>query len=162
MLTSLRQLEGLPVIWQDRQIGFVERSVPDSDAKHLQGLIIRKGLGAAKWAPSRAISLIGKRCVLLSSKPVSMPKQPIPQLKLAYLTSGERVGPITDGLLHRGSFRLVALEISPGTLQRLHGQSAYAQEYHVLREGLRQGQAMVTSLLSWTELEKALRKEDKQ
>lgn len=160
MLTSLRQLEGLPVIWQDRQMGFVERVVPDPDARYLQGIILRKGLGAAKWAARERISVIGKRCVLLSGKPESLPRSPFPELKLAYLTTGERIGPITDGLLYRGSLRLMALEISPGGLQRLRGQTAYAREYCVLKEGLRQGQAMVTALQTWAELEQALRKED--
>ena len=57
MLTSLNRIAGMPVIWQDRQIGCVERAIADASARRLRGLVIRKGIGLARWLPS-GLSLI--------------------------------------------------------------------------------------------------------
>ena len=43
MLTSLNRMVGLPVVWQDRQLGYVERAVPDARARRLSGVVVRKG-----------------------------------------------------------------------------------------------------------------------
>jgi len=160
VLSSLRQLEGLPVVWQDRLVGFVERGVPDKNARILEGLILRKGIGSAKWADAVSISVVGKKCILLREKPKHLSGRAAPELRLAYMTTGQRIGPVTDGILSRTSLRLLALEISPGPIHHLQGKSAYAREYCVIGEGLRKGQAMISSLLSWTELETALGKEE--
>ena len=39
MLTSLNRMVGLPVVWQDRQLGYVERVVPDAHARKLCGVV---------------------------------------------------------------------------------------------------------------------------
>ena len=44
MLTSLNRMVGLPVVWQDRQLGYVERAVPDARARRLSGVVVRKGI----------------------------------------------------------------------------------------------------------------------
>lgn len=162
MLTSLRQLEGLPAVWQDRLVGFVERGVPDDEARRLNGLIIRKGLGTSRWVDADSISTMGKNCILLREKPEGLAGRSAPELHLAYLTSGRRIGPVTDGILCRKTLKLLALEISPGPLHYLRGRNAYAMEYHVVNGGLNKGQTMVNSLLSWTELQAVLGKEEKE
>lgn len=162
MLTSLRQLEGLPTVWQDRLVGYVERGVPDEEALRLEGLIIRRGLGPSRWVDAGSISTMGKRCILLREKPERLSGRSAPELYLAYLTTGERIGPVTDGILNRKNLRLLALEISPGPLHHLRGQNAYAREYRVISGGLRKGQTMVNGLLSWTELQTVLGKEEQE
>ena len=51
MLTSLNRIAGMPVIWQDRQIGCVERAISDASARRLRGLVIRKGIGVLDTDP---------------------------------------------------------------------------------------------------------------
>ena len=58
MLTSLNRMVGLPVVWQDRQLGYVERAVPDAHARRLSGVVVRKGIGAAKWVSSDGIAVV--------------------------------------------------------------------------------------------------------
>ena len=38
MLTSLNRMVGLPVVWQDRRLGYVERAVPDARARRLSAV----------------------------------------------------------------------------------------------------------------------------
>ena len=73
MLTSLNRMVGLPVVWQDRQLGYVERAVPDARARRLSGVVVRKGIGAAKWVSSDGIAVVGSRCVLIRQKPGAVP-----------------------------------------------------------------------------------------
>ena len=73
MLTSLNRIAGMPVIWQDRQIGCVERAIADTSARRLRGLVIRKGIGTARWLPAGSVRLIGRRCVLAGAKPEPLP-----------------------------------------------------------------------------------------
>ena len=73
MLTSLNRIAGMPVIWQDRQIGCVERAIADASARRLRGLVIRKGIGLARWLPSSSVRLVGRTCVLAGAKPEPLP-----------------------------------------------------------------------------------------
>ena len=73
MLTSLNRMVGLPVVWQDRQLGYVERAIPDAHARRLSGVVVRKGIGAAKWVSSDGIAVVGSRCVLIRQKPGAVP-----------------------------------------------------------------------------------------
>ena len=131
MLTSLNRMVGLPVVWQDRQLGYVERAVPDARARRLSGVVVRKGIGAAKWVSSDGIAVVGSRCVLIRQKPGAVPDSQPGSLGRAFLTTGECVGEVTDMILHGDSLRLEALELSPGPVYRLLGKRAYAAQYRV-------------------------------
>ena len=96
MLTSLNRMVGLPVVWQDRQLGYVERAVPDARARRLSGVVVRKGIGAAKWVSSDGIAVVGSRCVLIRQKPGAVPDSRPGSLGRAFLTTGECVGEVTD------------------------------------------------------------------
>ena len=142
MLTSLNRMVGLPVVWQDRQLGYVERAIPDAHARRLSGVVVRKGIGAAKWVSSDGIAVVGSRC-----------------LGRAFLTTGECVGEVTDMILHGDSLRLEALELSPGPVYRLLGKRAYAAQYRV-GGGSREGEVVVPRLLTWAQLKRTLGEED--
>ncbi len=152
MLTSLKRMVGLPVVWQDRRIGYVERAVPDARAKRLYGVVVRKGIGGAKWSPAQSIVVVGRQCVLLGEKPGSVPDGSRGDLRRAFLTSGECVGEVSDAILCGDTLRLMALEVSPGPVYRLLGRRAYAERYRVKGVQDAPGEVVVPRLLTWAEL----------
>lgn len=157
MLTSLNRMIGLPVILGDRQMGSVERAVADARARRLSGLVIRRGLGGARWVPAEGVELVGEKCVLIRRKPIRPPEKNEPGGRIALLTTGERVGDVTDALLMGDTLRLIALEISPGPLYRLMGRSTYATSY---RERETERAVIVPRLITWAELNRTLREGD--
>lgn len=159
MLTSLNRLIGMPVVWEDRRLGYVERGVTDAAARCLRGVVIRRGIGAAKWIPSRAMKLVGLRCILLRSGPQPMPEDQKSMPGQVCLTTGERLGQVTDGLLNGSTFRMLALEVSPGPLYRLMGKCAYAAEYRVIQAGARAGEVVVPGLQTWAEVQRSMGEE---
>lgn len=159
MLTSLNRMVGLPVVWQDRQLGYVERAVADAHARRLSGVVVRKGIGAAKWVCSDGIAVVGSRCVLVREKPGAVPDGQPGQLGRAFLTTGECVGEVTDVILDGDTLRLEALELSQGPVYRLLGRRAYASQYRV-DGGARAGEVVVPRLLTWAQLRRTLGEED--
>ncbi|MBE5802357.1 MAG: hypothetical protein E7319_08730 [Clostridiales bacterium] len=160
MLTTLNRLVGLPVIWQGKQMGLVERGVPDTQANHLSGLVIRRGMRAAKWVPSQAVTMIGQQCVMVRGKPKRIPRDLPEPMKRVYLVDGQCVGEVTDAVVGADSLRVYALEISSGPLYRLMGQRMYAADYRVRQEKLHTGEVVAPRLLSWAEMERMLQEED--
>ena len=55
----LGQVLGLPAVCGERVVGHVERAVPDESGRQVQGFIIRRGLGGAKWADRSAVTVLG-------------------------------------------------------------------------------------------------------
>lgn len=159
MLTSLNRIAGMPVIWQDRQIGCVERAIADASARRLRGLVIRKGIGTARWLPAGSVRLIGRRCVLAGAKPEALPDGLTDVMMQAYLTTGERAGQVSDALFSGLTLQLVALEITPGPVYALLGRCAYTVSYRVIHAGKRAGQAMVSELMTWAEFREHSRRE---
>ena len=159
MLMTLNQMMGMPVVWQGNVVGQVDRGVTDADASRLMGLIIRYGLGAAKWVPSQGINLIGRRCIVASLRPIRLPGQLPPVANRVYRTNGCLLGEITDAVLCVETQRVMALEVSESLLGRLRGQRRYAVDYRIGRTGASAGQAVVTSLLSWAEIQRRFKEE---
>ena len=156
MLTSLNRIAGMPVIWQDRQIGCVERAIADTSARRLRGLVIRKGIGTARWLPAGSVRLIGRRCVLAGATPEPLPDGLTDVMMQAYLTTGERAGQVSDALFSGLTLQLVALEITPGPVYALLGRCAYTVSYRVAGDGK---QTMVSELMTWAEFRERSRRE---
>lgn len=161
MLTSLNRMTGLPVVWQDRQIGCVERAVADVNVMRLSGVVIRKGIGSAKWAPAEGILLAGRQSVVLSREPVRMPRGTDEPVRRAVLTSGGCAGEVSDALIHGDTLRIAALEVSQGLLHRLMGRRQYAVECRLNPYG-EPGEVIVAGLLSWTQLLRRIGEEDER
>lgn len=159
MLTSLNRMVGLPVVWQDRQLGYVERAIADAHARRLSGIVVRKGIGAAKWVCRDGIAVVGSRCVLVREKPGPVPDGQPGMLGRAFLTTGECVGEVTDVILHGDTLRLEALELSQGPVYRLLGRRVYASQFRV-DGGARAGEVVVPRLLTWAQLRRTLGEED--
>lgn len=152
MLITLNQLTGLPVVWQGSVVGHVDHGVMDAGAERLMGLLIRRGLSAAKWVPSQGISLMGQRCVVARSRPLRIPTALPAMIDRVYLTNGSLAGRVTDVLLCRETQRAQALEICESWLGCLLGQRRYAVAYQIGRHDGSAGNAVVPELLSWAEL----------
>lgn len=159
MLTSINRMIGLPVVWQDRQLGQVERAVPDLRNGWLDGMVVRKGIGAARWISRDAVLLAGESCVILNRKPVRMPEQGEEPVGRVFLTTGECVGGVTDAVLDGHTLRIAALEVCQGPLDLFRGRRYYADSYRVSSA---QGTAevVVPRLLSWMQLLRQSGEED--
>lgn len=154
MLTSLNRLIGTPAVWQDRQVGLVESAVADGESGMLHGLLVRKGLGCARWSPREEIVLAGEHCVVLAAAPGRMPELQPRGFGRAFLTAGQCAGTVTDAVLQGETLRIAALEISPGPVYRLLGRCVYAREYRLAADGV-----MVPALLTWSQLMSRLKEE---
>lgn len=158
MLMTLKQMVGMPVICQDRQVGCVENVVPDAFGRRICGVVVRRGMGSAKWAPSAHVALIGRRCVLLDRMPQSMPEMQKECPARVFLSTGEYTGEVTDAVLRGGTLRLTALEVSAGPIDRLLGRRGYAADYRVAAEGM----VVAKQLLSWAQLRCRLGEEERR
>lgn len=156
MLTSLERITGMPVVWKNEQVGLVEQAVADADAHRLCGLIVRKGLRGARWCAAEDITLVGKACVIISQKPVTLPEKRPSAMKQVFLATGQYAGQVTDGLIHPATLALKAIQISPGPIHRLFGYCAYASEYRLDATG----DLIIANLLSWEQLKSQIREED--
>lgn len=154
VLTTLNRVIGMPVILRDKCVGYVERAVPDRFYHRLEGMVVRKGIGLARWLPQADIRLIGRECVLAAQSPRRMPEAEKWHGVQAFLPTGQWTGMVSDAVVEGGSLCLVALEISKGPLYSLLGSRAYASSYRVAGHG---GGAMVQRLLTWTQLQCLLR-----
>ena len=130
-MTSLRRLAGMPVVARGKLLGWVERATLTADGKRLLGLVIRHGLGGARWVPAGQILELGASSVLAQGAPQRPPKEAQQRLGTVYHAQGLCLGLVTDALLHPLRLTVLALEISYGPLYRLAGRSAYATEYSV-------------------------------
>ena len=161
MIVSLSRMTGMPAVWQDRQVGLVERAIPDACTGRLHGLMIRRGIGRAKWASADDVLLAGQSCVVLKRKPHARASHPCSELRRVFLNTGECVGEVTDVLLHGDTLALCALEVCESPLARLMGRRAYAVEYCPNRAG-EPGGVTAASLLSWAQLRSYLGEEDEE
>lgn len=150
MLTSLNRLTGLPVIWRDRQLGYVERAVANVNSMRLDGVVVRRGIGSARWAPADGILLAGRQSVVLSRQPVKMPQQQAEQIRRAVLTSGCCVGEVSDVVICGDTLRIAGLEVSQGPVYRLLGRRAYTPSCRLNAYG-EPGEVVVPQLLSWAQ-----------
>lgn len=127
----LGQLLGLPVILEGRMIGRIERAVISPEGDRLRGVMLRRGLGGAKWASREDIEVLGEVSVILRHPPARAPRDAGFSLRGVRDTGGMALGWVTDAYLHTGSFRLTALEISLGLMEELRGGRYLARRWSV-------------------------------
>lgn len=156
MLMMLDQLTGMPVVWQDKLVGWVEHGITDAQASQLLGLIIRRGLHAAKWVPSHGIRLIGQHCVAVSVQPFRLPLQLPQRVRRMYRDDGSLIGMVTDAVLCAETCQIKALEVCESSLGRFLGRQRYAMEYRIGPETPGGNQAVANTLVTLAELSKRL------
>ena len=155
MLTSVRRLIGMPVLLQNRKLGYVEHAYAGQEK--LEGIVIRHGIGSARWLPAEDILEMRRECVVASCKPSALPQLCPKRADRACGTDGRWVGEVSDWILFNNSPRFAAVEVSPGPIYRLMGHCGYACDFY--RERL-SGSVIVPRLLSWSQLKRLLEEGD--
>lgn len=150
MLTSLNRMTGLPVMWREKQLGYVERAVVDLNSMRMEGVVVRRGIGSARWVSREGIMLVGKECVVLSRLPERMQGRQLPDVRRTF-EGWNSSGMVSDVIVNGDTLCVAALEVSPGPIYRLLGRCAYAPCCRA--DGSREKEGIVLApLLSWTQL----------
>ena len=110
---------GLPAILAGRLVGRVERVVLEQDGHHLRGLVIRRGLGGARWASRDSVSVLGDVSVILDATPVRPPRDADFALSAVHDESGLTLGRVTDAWLCPETLSVTALEVTLGPAEDL-------------------------------------------
>ena len=123
-MVRLGSVTGLPVVCGGRMLGRVEQSILTPSGKSLRGMVIRKGMGGAKWLENDQILVIGGVSVLARGPAGKLPKDADFSLTSVKDASGLRLGRVTDVFLNPETRRVTALEVSLGLVEELrHGRS---------------------------------------
>ncbi len=124
----LGRVLGLPAILGERLVGHVERAVLEKDGRRLRGLMIRRGLGSAKWVGRQDIHVLGDVSVILAARPVRPPKDTDFALRTVKDESGLTLGRVTDAWISPDTMDVTAIEVTLGLLEDLRsGRRKVAQ-----------------------------------
>lgn len=110
---------GLPVILGGRLVGHVERAVLDHEGRILRGLVIRRGLGSARWAARDNVGVLGDVSVILRRMPVRPPRDTESALPAVKDESGLTLGRVMDAWLSPETLAVTALEVTLGPWEDL-------------------------------------------
>lgn len=127
----LGRVLGLPAILGERMVGHVERAVLAPDGQHLRGLLIRKGLGSARWAEREQIGVLGDISVILDGKPTRPPRDADFTLRTVKDESGLTLGRVTDVWVSSETLQVTALEVTLGLLEELRTGRLRVQHWAV-------------------------------
>ena len=128
----LNSVLGLPVILRGRMIGRVERAVITADGRALRGLLIRRGLGGAKWIGSDQILVVGEVSVIIDGEPARVPHDADFELGTVKDTGGMALGWVTDVFLNPATCRVTGLELTLGLMEELMGGRLIARSWTVV------------------------------
>lgn len=115
----LGRVLGLPAILGERQVGHVERAVLDPQSRNLRGLVIRRGLGSARWVSRDGVSVLGDVSVILKCVPGRLPKDTFSTPPMVKDESGLTLGRVTDVWLCPETLAVTALEVTLGPMADL-------------------------------------------
>ena len=118
-MIRLGSLVGFPAVLEGRMVGRVEQTVLTQNGRSLRGLVIRHGMGSAKWAGCERICLLGEVSVILRGRPGRMPEGAGFALQRVKDADGLILGVVTDAYVNPCTFRVTALEISLGLVEEL-------------------------------------------
>lgn len=135
----LSALVGLPVVLEGKSIGRVEQPVLTPDGHALRGLVVRRGLGGARWLNAEELRVAGSVSVVANEKPGKVPEGADFALHAVRDTSGLNLGVVTDVWLEPASLRVAALEILLGLIEALTCGPLRCERFAVSPEGPDQG-----------------------
>lgn len=115
----LGRVIGLPVIHGSRMVGHVERAVLDREGRALRGLILRRGLGGARWSSREDVGVLGDVSVIIGHAPCRPPRDTDFSLRIVKDESGLTLGRVTDAWLCPQTLTVTALEVTLGPLEDL-------------------------------------------
>ncbi|MBQ2954700.1 MAG: hypothetical protein IJE07_14310 [Clostridia bacterium] len=115
----LNRVLGLPAILGEKRVGHVERVGLNPQARQLQGVVIRHGLGGAKWAPRQSVAVLGDVSLVLREAPGRLPpEEPAPPRRVTD-GSGLTLGRVTDAWICPDTMEITALEVTLGLCEDL-------------------------------------------
>ena len=128
----LGRIVGLPVVHQGRVTGQVERAVLTPDGRRLMGLILRQGMGGARWAAEENVVILGQVSVILRTPPARLPAGTGFSLSSVKDSGGMLLGWVTDVYLDAASRAVSALEIDLGPIESLRTGRLLARTFTVV------------------------------
>lgn len=142
-MIRLGTVTGLPVVLSGRMMGRVEQTVLTPDGHTLRGLVVRHGLGGAKWVDSGCIRVLGDVSVIISDKPGHLPKDADFTLSSVKDTGGLNLGRVTDVYLNPQTFQVTALEITLGLMEEWTCGRMLARDFVVRPAPQEPGQVLI-------------------
>ena len=115
----MARILGLPAVLGGHLVGHVERAVLDREGRQLRGLVIRRGLGGAKWADAATVEVLGDVSLILRSRPERHHRDKTVSISAVKDESGLTLGRVTDWWISRDTLDIAALEISLGPIEDL-------------------------------------------
>ena len=127
----LGRVLGLPAIFGERCVGHVERAALDREGRRLTGLVLRRGLGGARWISREDVGVLGDVSVVLKSAPGRPPRDADFTLRAVKDESGLTLGRVTDVWLSPETLEITALEVTLGPTEDLLRGRLRVQEWAV-------------------------------
>lgn len=118
-MIRLGSILGLPAALEGRMVGRVEQAVLTPDGHALRGLVVRHGLGGARWVDAEAIDVLGEVSVILGRKPQRLPADADFALTSVKDTGGLNLGRVTDAYVNPATLQVTALEVSLGLVEEI-------------------------------------------
>lgn len=115
----LGRVLGLPAILGERCVGHVESAALEQDGRRLRGLVLRRGLGGARWIPREGVGVLGDVSVVLKRPPCRPPRDADFTLQGVKDESGLTLGRVTDVWLSPKTLEVTALEVTLGPTEDL-------------------------------------------
>ncbi|MBP3452380.1 MAG: hypothetical protein J6M20_01515 [Clostridia bacterium] len=139
----LGSLVGLPAALNGQLVGLVEQTVLTTDGRALRGLVVRHGLGSARWVEAEAIDVLGDVSVILRRKPARLPRDASFTLTSVKDTAGLNLGRVTDAYVNPATLQVTALEISLGLVEELTLGRMLARQFVVRPQPEEPGQVLI-------------------
>lgn len=139
----LGSLVGLPAALNGQLVGLVEQAVLTQDGRALRGLVVRHGLGSAKWVEAAAIAVLGDVSVILERKPTRLPRDADFTLTSVKDTAGLNLGRVTDAYVNPATMQVTALEISLGLVEEMTLGRMLARQFVVRPHPEEPGQVLI-------------------
>lgn len=130
-MIRLGSMTGLPVVLTGRMMGRVEQAVLTRDGRALRGIVVRHGLGSARWVDNADVRIIGGVSVIVGRKPCKLPGDADFSLSGVNDTGGMHLGYVTDVYLNPVTRRVTALEVSLGPAESWRCGRMLARDYVV-------------------------------
>lgn len=118
-MIRLGSIVGLPAALDGRMVGRVEQTVLTHDGHALRGLVVRHGLGGARWVDAAHIAVLGNVSVILACKPGRLPVDADFILTSVKDTAGLNLGRVTDAYVNPATMQITALEVSLGLVEEI-------------------------------------------
>lgn len=124
-------------------VGRVEQTVLTPDGRSLRGVVVRRGLGSARWVDAAHIAVLGDVSVILDRKPTRLPADASFILTGVKDTGGLNLGRVTDVYVDPVTLQVTALEITLGLVEEFTLGRMLARQFVVQPQPGEPGQVLI-------------------